>query len=131
MKACPTCNRTFEDTFTFCLIDGSVLSAPFDPTVPKPFESPAPDAGPPPTEVFNPAAGLDSLPPTRDAAPGELQPTIAAPFVQQPMHQPSPRFAPTPIAEERSLPDVVRWMFIVRGLLAVLFGLLLLLWGMR
>lgn len=31
MKSCPTCNRTFEDTFTFCLIDGSILSAPFDP----------------------------------------------------------------------------------------------------
>lgn len=32
MKSCPTCNRTFEDTFTFCLVDGSILSAPFDPT---------------------------------------------------------------------------------------------------
>src|ERR687894_91460 len=31
MKSCPTCNRTFEDTFTFCLVDGSILSAPFDP----------------------------------------------------------------------------------------------------
>jgi|GEM_PF-5500457 len=30
MKSCPTCNRTFEDTFTFCLIDGAVLSAPYD-----------------------------------------------------------------------------------------------------
>ena len=31
MKRCPTCSRTFEDTFTFCLIDGAILSAPFDP----------------------------------------------------------------------------------------------------
>ena len=31
MKSCPTCNRTFEDTFTFCLADGSLLIAPFDP----------------------------------------------------------------------------------------------------
>jgi tetratricopeptide (TPR) repeat protein len=31
MKSCPTCNRTFEDTLTYCLIDGSILSAPFDP----------------------------------------------------------------------------------------------------
>jgi hypothetical protein len=31
MKSCPQCNRTFEDTLTFCLIDGSILSAPFDP----------------------------------------------------------------------------------------------------
>ncbi|MDQ3818828.1 MAG: hypothetical protein M3362_14285, partial [Acidobacteriota bacterium] len=31
MKRCPKCNRTFEDTLTYCLIDGSILSAPFDP----------------------------------------------------------------------------------------------------
>jgi uncharacterized protein YegL len=31
MKSCPTCNRTFEDTFTFCLVDGSILSPPYDP----------------------------------------------------------------------------------------------------
>jgi hypothetical protein len=29
MKRCPTCSRTFENTLTYCLIDGSVLSAPF------------------------------------------------------------------------------------------------------
>lgn len=28
MKSCPTCQRTFEETLTFCLVDGSVLSAP-------------------------------------------------------------------------------------------------------
>ena len=32
MKACPTCQRTYADeTLTFCLVDGSVLSAPYDP----------------------------------------------------------------------------------------------------
>ena len=31
MKKCPTCKRTFEDTFTFCLKDGSVLNPPLDP----------------------------------------------------------------------------------------------------
>jgi formylglycine-generating enzyme required for sulfatase activity len=31
MKSCPTCNRTFEDMMSFCLVDGSILSAPFDP----------------------------------------------------------------------------------------------------
>ena len=30
MKSCPTCARTFEDTLTYCLIDGSILSAPSD-----------------------------------------------------------------------------------------------------
>ena len=31
MKSCTTCNRTFDDTMTFCLVDGSILSAPFNP----------------------------------------------------------------------------------------------------
>src|SRR5256885_4218647 len=32
MKRCPACRRTFaDDTITFCLIDGSILSAPYDP----------------------------------------------------------------------------------------------------
>lgn len=32
MKRCPTCRRTFaDDTLSFCLVDGSILSAPYDP----------------------------------------------------------------------------------------------------
>ena len=32
MKSCPTCNRTYADeTFAFCLADGSLLSPSFDP----------------------------------------------------------------------------------------------------
>ncbi len=32
MKACPTCNRTYADeSLTYCLADGSLLSAPYDP----------------------------------------------------------------------------------------------------
>jgi cell division septation protein DedD len=32
MKSCPTCNRTYADeTLTYCLDDGSLLSAPYDP----------------------------------------------------------------------------------------------------
>src|ERR1044072_35381 len=31
MKSCPTCNRTYpDDTLAFCLVDGSVLSAPYE-----------------------------------------------------------------------------------------------------
>jgi hypothetical protein len=31
MKRCPQCKRTYsDDTFSFCLADGSLLSAPFD-----------------------------------------------------------------------------------------------------
>lgn len=49
MKSCPTCNRTFEDTLTYCLIDGAILSAPFDPhatlVIPEPRQT-----TPPPTQ---------------------------------------------------------------------------------
>jgi hypothetical protein len=32
MKTCPTCNRTYADeSLTYCLADGSLLSAPYDP----------------------------------------------------------------------------------------------------
>src|SRR5437764_6658562 len=32
MKSCPACNRTYaDDTLTFCLDDGALLSAPYDP----------------------------------------------------------------------------------------------------
>lgn len=32
MKRCPQCSRTYsDDTFAFCLEDGALLSAPFDP----------------------------------------------------------------------------------------------------
>jgi hypothetical protein len=38
MKSCPTCNRTYsDDTITFCLVDGSILSAPYDPEATQSF----------------------------------------------------------------------------------------------
>jgi len=49
MKSCPKCKRTyFDDTFAFCLADGSLLSAPFDPeatqVIPTALDPPAPVA---------------------------------------------------------------------------------------
>ena len=42
MKRCPTCHRTYpDDTLAFCLVDGSILSAPYDPQETlQPRESP-------------------------------------------------------------------------------------------
>lgn len=38
MKSCPTCNRTYpDDTLAFCLEDGSILSAPYDPETTQSF----------------------------------------------------------------------------------------------
>jgi hypothetical protein len=32
MKSCPSCDRTYADeSNTFCLVDGAILSAPYDP----------------------------------------------------------------------------------------------------
>ena len=67
MKSCPTCQRTFDDTTVFCLVDGSILSAPFDPEA-KRTRSEHRDE-PPRTEVMD-------LPP----APKPLPPTIASPL---------------------------------------------------
>ncbi len=78
MKSCPTCNRTYpDDTLAFCLMDGSILSAPFDETgkaVP-----PDRDSSPPPTEVLTGAPERVPLPQTRAATPENFRPTITAP----------------------------------------------------
>jgi tetratricopeptide (TPR) repeat protein len=78
MKSCPTCNRTFEDTFTFCLVDGSILSAPFDPhanlTIPELRQT-----EPPPTEVLRPEIPLTIASPQPQQKRQELDSTIAAP----------------------------------------------------
>jgi hypothetical protein len=80
MKSCPTCNRTFEDTLTFCLADGSLLSAPSDPQATQRMPA-SRKTDPPPTEVMSAAASSSSLPPTQPAINvKDLPPTIASPL---------------------------------------------------
>ena len=125
MKSCPTCKRTFEDTFTFCLIDGSVLSAPFDPAA-RSVDQSAREPDPPRTEVLRVAASSETLQETRAAPPpANLQPTITSPFSPQPIAQEF--YPPAPSSSSEVTPDLARWMFIVRGSAAILVGLLLLL----
>ena len=126
MKSCPACNRTFEETFTFCLIDGSVLSAPFDPATKPPEQS-----APPRTEVFGAPAESKPLPETRLASPqANLQPTITSRFQPQPIVQPYQTPAVLESADAATnLPELARLMFLVRGIAAILFGLLLILLG--
>lgn len=51
MKRCPTCDRTYaDDSTTFCLADGSLLSAPYDPDATQ--RIPVRLTNPPPTEVL-------------------------------------------------------------------------------
>lgn len=63
MKSCPTCNRTFDDSLTFCLADGSLLSAPFGPRAGEyPPASRKADSGR--TEILHPAPNTaDTTPP--------------------------------------------------------------------
>jgi hypothetical protein len=70
MKACPTCNRTyFDDTFTFCLSDGALLSAPYDPQAT--LILPSRQTHQPPVENIAPAstASDTELPATVQALP--------------------------------------------------------------
>ena len=56
MKACPTCKRTYDETLSFCLVDGSVLSAPYDPHetlhLPAPRTTDPMPAQPPPAPTI-------------------------------------------------------------------------------
>jgi hypothetical protein len=71
MKRCPTCQRTFEDTFTFCLVDGSILSPPFDPDAIKQASGAHGDNAPP-TEV---------LPSGSRRSPESLAQTLVSPDI--------------------------------------------------
>jgi hypothetical protein len=76
MKSCPTCNRTFEDHLTFCLVDGAILSSPYDPQATQ--RIPVPHiTNQPPTEIL-----LNS---------NALPPTIRSPI---PLNPPMPSSAP-------------------------------------
>jgi hypothetical protein len=65
MKSCPACNRIYaDDTITFCLVDGSILSAPYDPHAPQPYRHPQNE--PPPTEILpSVAKPADTIPTSR------------------------------------------------------------------
>ncbi|MDX6694920.1 MAG: hypothetical protein QOF02_2523 [Blastocatellia bacterium] len=61
MKACPACNRTYADeTLTFCLVDGSILSAPYDPHETLRVNAPR-NTDPAPTEILSRAPGQSGL----------------------------------------------------------------------
>ena len=80
MKSCPDCNRTFEDTMTFCLVDGSILSAPFDPKAIQ-HTSASSNTDPARTEIMYPApnAGDQTQPSKTDKEPMPPPQTIASP----------------------------------------------------
>jgi formylglycine-generating enzyme required for sulfatase activity len=120
MKSCPSCNRTFDDTMSFCLIDGAILSAPFDPRTAnettadrRPESLPTQMLNSPPNAPVGPArdASVDVMPPTTAGKPAmptqevRVAPTQAAelpltregavhPPVLETIRAPMPEFAP-------------------------------------
>lgn len=83
MKSCPTCKRTFEDTFTFCLVDGTILSPPFDPQATQ--SSKARDTNPPPTEVLHQEPAPNNALPVIVASPISM--TGAQPVEEEPTNK--------------------------------------------
>jgi hypothetical protein len=79
MKRCPTCSRTYvSDDFTFCLDDGALLSAPYDPSSDKSTEQIS--GRPPKTEVLTAAQQpIRAKLPQAGTSEGPLVPTLTVP----------------------------------------------------
>jgi foldase protein PrsA len=115
MKSCPECKRTFEDTFTFCLVDGSILSAPFDPsatlTLPPPtteslpVESSKPEWKPPPPPTI---ATQRPVPPAT-----LVSENMAAPFA------PVSRETATDFDAAKRKPNYMVWIAVGLGLIVI------------
>lgn len=115
MKSCPTCNRTYpDDNLAFCLMDGAVLSAPYD--LAEPQRPPAPrGSNAPPTELLNPPRV------TVEAGP-PLQSTIRAPAPQVPP-VPSDNVTRSSQGKQNRSPSPLRWIIPVILLILWLLGM--------
>lgn len=110
MKHCPTCNRTYSDeTISFCLADGSLLSAPYRPSK---------EEGPP-TEIMPPATRL-AVPPTQSAkAP---IPTISS-FPVKHDFAPTKNDAVRPVGNFRPMFWTIASLVAVAIILGIVFAL--------
>jgi uncharacterized membrane protein HdeD (DUF308 family) len=116
MKSCPTCNRTYpDDTLAFCLMDGSVLSAPYDQEEPQRRPSPRGSSAPATEVLIAPTvAAVEKAP---------LQSTIQAPAPPAEQWRSDESRALAPVSKTKA-PAVLRWALILRSL--VLLALLML-----
>lgn len=94
MKSCPTCKRTYsDDTISFCLIDGMVLSAPYDPHATQRLQ----------INRDSKSQTTERLPAgSEDQQPLKLKSTISA----------SPTLYPA-VERKDPKPNAMRWLFIV------------------
>lgn len=86
MKSCPTCNRTFEDTMSFCLVDGSILSAPFDPNA-RQNQIITPEKPAPPTVMYPQTTPVEAA---TKASPEPPRTTPAETVAAPTLHPPGP-----------------------------------------
>lgn len=102
MKSCPNCKRTFDDRMTFCLVDGSVLSPPFDPQASEDLSAPRhPD--PDRTGIMYPAPGITDITRTPDTHESRtpLPRTIVSPTPAPTL----PETTASPLGQEYSSPE--------------------------
>lgn len=116
MKSCPTCNRTYpDDNLAFCLMDGAVLSAPYDPANAE-RDRAARGGKAARTEVLNP-------PPRRVEPAAPLQSTIRAP-AQQVTSPYANKLAHDRHPSQKPTTGLIRGAFAMRGAFGILIGLL-------
>lgn len=99
MKKCPQCNRTYADEgFTFCLEDGALLSAPYNPNKEEPLST-IQSSGPPPTLVLPPPDEEETRSggAAYDRAASPLPPTIASPSLDAGAREPRLSVRPQPV----------------------------------
>src|SRR5205814_3355817 len=102
MKSCPTCNRTFEDTMSFCLADGSILSAPFDPNTGRQHTGAA--SKPPPTMIYRNGEEVEAAPEATQDSPTAFLHHAAADEARPATAYPEPVAPPTIRSTQSILP---------------------------
>ncbi|HEY6047409.1 MAG TPA: hypothetical protein VIU65_12445 [Pyrinomonadaceae bacterium] len=109
MKSCPTCNRTYpDDTLAFCLVDGAVLSAPYEPEQTQKIP-PTRTTNSPATEVLRSSA--------RDSG--------ATPSLQSTIHaSPPPLYSPHRTEAQADAPKKSLAPWLILGGAIVIVGIL-------
>ena len=110
MKRCPTCDRTYEDSQTFCTNDGTRLNSDtggtqgYDPQATMMAPAPPPTSYPPP---FTPTSGsLGNEPPSYGQPPAQSweQPQQAQPWEQPSAPPPAPSWGQPPAPPAQTWP---------------------------
>jgi len=112
MKSCPTCKRTYpDDNLAFCLMDGAVLSAPYDSANAERDEA-ARGSNARRTEVMNP--------PPKRVEPG---PPLQSPIRARAQQATSP-YSDGRHVTQQAATGLIRGAFALRGVVGIFIGML-------